>query len=378
MFLRVAVIGIGRMGSVHAGNLIRGRVKNAVLAAVCDIKEEKLRSFIAQYGKIPAYTDYKVMLNEQKPDAVIIATEHTFHVSIASYCIKAGVHTLIEKPVAVTAAEAGELNALLEQSSGVICAVMYNQRTNAMYRKAKSLIESGILGKIQRLDFIITNWYRSQSYYDEGEWRGRWSGEGGGTLINQCVHQLDILQWIAGLPEKVYADISTINRKITAENDVTAVFTYPGGYKCVFTASAHELYGTNRFEIACEKGHIVISGNKMKYSVFKQSEKEVNENTESGYGRTKRKKFIKRYGILRLLRDLVFGQQLNIIKNFCNAVAGKEELISPAAEGINAVRLINAVYMSAWEGKEIAFPADEKLYAEALKAIAERETEERA
>lgn len=363
--LRIAVVGVGRMGGTHATNLAKRRVKNARLVAVCDLDESKLARF-----SCAKYTDYKALLAE-KPDGVIIATEHYFHVDIALFFIEHGVNVLIEKPISVTTLMAERLDKAIAAHPELAIAVMYNQRTNAMYARARDLVKSGVMGKIQRVNYIVTGWYRSQAYYNQGGWRASLWGEGGGTLINQCVHQLDILQWIVGMPLSVTAKARTVNRDITTENEVTALFDY-GDFSCSFTCSAHELHGLNRLEIACEKGRIVIGDRSMKVLYFDRSEPQVNAETKKGYGATGMK--VKRhcYG-KKLLPDLLFGQQLNIVKNWCNAMDGGETLISPATDGKYALTLINAAYASSWTGERIALPLDAVAYD---RLLAEKKEEE--
>lgn len=368
-----AVIGVGRMGGVHAANLKRGRVRGARLECICDLKDEAVAAFIKKNGEVKHYRDYKEMLAAEKLDAVIIATEHYYHVEIAEYCLEHGVSVLVEKPLAVTTGEAKKLIACAAGKPKLTAAVMFNQRTNPLYRRAHNLIKSGALGKIQRVNYIITDWYRSQAYYDQGGWRGTLWGEGGGTLINQCIHQLDLIQWITGMPERVDVKMFTKGRNITTENDVTALFEYGDDVFCAFQASTHELRGTNRMEIACEKGRIVVDGFKMKVYIFKKDEPSVNASTKSGYGFVTRK--TKRYyhalgfavGFLR------GGQQLNIVKNFAAALDGKEKLISPVADGLNAVEMINGMYLSGWNGKRVELPVDDDVYAAELKKRIELE-----
>lgn len=356
---RIAVIGIGRMGFVHALHLKQGRGVGR-LVAVCDIDKSKTEKFVRFFGKVPQYTDYIQMLDEIKPDGVVIATEHKYHVEIALNCMKKGVAVLIEKPVGIRASEAERLNEYLKDSP-VKAAMMYNQRTNRLYKKARELVKSGAIGEITRVNFIITNWYRAQCYYDQGGWRAKLSGEGGGTLINQCVHQLDLLQWITGAPKSVRAEMATVNRKIFTENEVTAVFTYPNGAKCSFTCSAHELHGTNRLEIAGTKGRLIVEGLWLKYQIFKESEAEVNCTAVKGYGRTGRKKYKVFYGP-KIITDTLFGQQLNVIRRFCRALDGRGEFVAEANEGITALRMINAVYLSHWTNKEVPLDFDSAEY----------------
>lgn len=364
-----AVIGIGRMGSIHAENLIRGRVKSARLVAVCDLDDGKLDKFTAKHKRVLAFTDYKEMLALVKPDAVIIATPHYSHVEIAIYCLENGVNVLSEKPQAVTVGECMRANAVAEAHPECLYGIMFNQRTNRVYAKAKEIVSSGGIGEIRRVTFIVTDWYRSQFYYDMGGWRASWKGEGGGILINQCVHQLDVMQWICGMPVKINATARTVNREIAVENDVTAVWEYKNGATGTFIASGHELHGTNRLEIAGDKGKLVIGKYSLKYVSFERSEQEVNASVTKGYGSVRA--HVKRYcyGLFRLIGDLIYGQQIRVVRAFAETLDGNRKApVAFGKEGINALSIINGIYLSAYKNKTAELPLDaeetEALYAE--------------
>ncbi|HOB63915.1 MAG: Gfo/Idh/MocA family oxidoreductase [Clostridiales bacterium] len=373
--IRYAVIGIGRMGSVHANNLAKGRIKGARLVAVCDTDTQKLKDFGAKFPKVALFEDHKTMLSSVKPDAVIVATPHYSHVELVCDALNAGVNVLSEKPAAVEACEAQKAIELAKSLPHLKYGIMYNQRTNRMYAYAKKLLDSGALGEIKRVTLTITDWYRSQHYYDQGGWRACWCGEGGGLLINQCVHQLDVLQWLTGMPVFLTAWAATKNRDITVENDVVAIMDYANGAKCVFTASGHELNGTNLLEIAGDKGRITIGKFKMKYLKFAKSETEVNATTTKGYGRSPYKVKKLTYGIRNILSELrTRGQQANIIRNFTNCLLGKAELIAPGSEGIKALSIINAIYLSAYNGnKKVELPLDYNEYCKLLQKLKEEE-----
>lgn len=371
--VKFAVIGVGRMGKTHARNLYKKKIKGgASLSAVCDINQERLNELKNSLKGVGMYSDYKQLLANADVDAVIIATPHYSHAEIAKACLAEGKHILIEKPITVIAKEAQELNEFAKNYPNQIYAVMYNQRTNPLYIKAKQLIDSGKIGEIQRVNFIITNWYRTQYYYDLGGWRASWSGEGGGTLINQCIHQLDILQWLIGIPKKIYSVCETKERNITTENEVTAILSYDN-YKCSFSASTREIPGTNRLEIAADKGRIIIADNKMTYTLCENSEKEVNKNATKDYGNPKDKKsktHKKSYGIMQIIKEgLRYGQQANVIDSFVKAIECKNSdlLIAKGYEGINALEIINAMNMSSWLGKEVNLPVDKDEYEKMLK-----------
>lgn len=373
---RLAVIGIGRMGSRHARNLVKGVVKGGKLVAVCDTDKQVLDGFCAKY-KVSGYEDFTQMLDKENLDGVIIATPHKSHVAIAKECVKRGIHTLVEKPISVTTKEAEELIEVFNDNDKVIGSMMFNQRTNRMYVKAKQLIAEGKIGKIQRVNFIVTDWYRTQFYYDMGGWRASWSGEGGGTLINQCVHQLDILQWLIGMPEKIFANCKTVGRNITTENDVTAIFSYKD-FECVFTASTHEVPGTNRLEIAGDKGKIVVEKFKMYYWLNDYEESEINARAKRDYGNKQDKKSKKHslsYGLTRMIYDGIYGQQSRIIKNFVEALEkdDKNVLIAKVEEGINGLTLINAMNMSSWLEKAVDLPIDKDAYESMLNQKIEEE-----
>lgn len=369
-----AVIGIGRMGSCHARNLAGGRMKGSRLVAVCDIDREKVDNFCKKHPSVKGFYDHKSLLEANVAQAVMIAVPHYFHGEIAKDCLKSGLNTIIEKPITVTTKEAKELIAVAEAHPECCFGMMFNQRTNRMYRKAKQLIESGAIGKVQRANYVITDWYRSQAYYDQGGWRASWSGEGGGTLINQCVHQLDLIQWLLGMPETITASCKTVGRNISTENDLYAVFGYKD-FDCYFCASTHELPGENRFTIVGTKGTIVIESWKMKYTLLDKTEVEVNRETKKGYGNTGRHKHRFGYGLRRKVIDLIYGQQWRVIEAFGKAVDKKDKnlLIARGEEGLRSLTLINGVYLSDWTKKTVALPFDDDLYADMLKKKAEEE-----
>lgn len=367
--IRVAVAGIGRMGSRHASNFYKGAAGDAKLVAVCDTDKSALEKFCTKYS-VCGYTDYAQMLEKEKLDAVVVATPHYSHAELAKQALQKDISVLVEKPITVTVKEAQSLISVAKQHPQAIFAIMFNQRSNRMYAKAREMIKSGKIGKIQRASFTITDWYRTQYYYNMGGWRASWSGEGGGTLINQCVHQLDLLQWLLGMPDSIIADCKTAGREITTENDVTALLKYKD-YNCVFTASTHELPGENRFVIAGSKGSVVITRHKAVCKILRYDESEINARSKRDYGNSADKKYkthVYRYGLLSYLNDALYGQQCNILRDFVKAVAQKDasQLRARGEEGINALNLINAMNMSAWKGCEVNVPVDEDEYENML------------
>jgi predicted dehydrogenase len=373
--VRYGIVGVGRMGSIHARNLAKGFVKGAMLAAVCDSDTTKLNKIQSHWPDIAVYEDYAKMFSEGGLDAVVVATPHYSHVQIVIAALQAGLHVLSEKPASVTVSEAQRAIDEARKHPELAYGIMYNQRTNRMYAYAKKLLEQNALGDIKRITLTVTDWYRSQFYYDMGGWRASWKGEGGGLLINQCVHQLDILQWLVGMPEGLTAWAETRNRKITVENDVVAVMDYKNGAKCVFTAIGHELKGSNLLEIAGDKGKITIGKFKMRYLRFAKSETEVNATTKRGYGFTTAKKKTLTYGIGNALNELhCWGQQVNILRDFTSHLRFGTPLLAPGEEGIKALSIINAIYLSAYTGnRRISFPVDPSEYDQLLISLKAKE-----
>ncbi len=373
--LKFAVIGVGRMGKRHAFNLAHGLLFGVKLQAVCDIDPKALCWCKAHAKGAKRYLDYKEMIKNENLDGVIIATPHYLHEEIAVYLIEHGVNTLIEKPASPTVEMAKHIANVASEHNDVKVGVSYNQRSNRMYMKAKKLLSCGKLGDIQRVNFIITDWYRSQAYYNQGGWRASYVGEGGGCLMNQCIHQLDILQWLVGLPKTITATTHTKDRNITVENDVSAILNYDG-FDCVFTASTHEIKGVNRLEIACDKGRLVIGSRRMKIYRHK-SQKDVNKETKFGYGATPSWFMSYGYGCIRFVADLIKGQQLRSIRAFANDIKGKGKMLATVDEGEKALQIINGIYLSAYKGERVNIPIDLKEYGEYLKNRIEWEKNEK-
>ncbi|MDR3264093.1 MAG: Gfo/Idh/MocA family oxidoreductase [Clostridiales bacterium] len=377
--VRYAIIGIGKMGSTHARKLLKGIDKNALLTAVCDISEERKAWAKNTLSGVRFFDDYKDLLVQKDVDAVIVATPHYLHPVIAKEALIAGKHVLIEKPAGVYTKAIRELNELAASLPEQVFGIMYNQRTNPLYKKAKEIIESGQMGQIKRINWIITNWYRPQAYYDQGGWRGTWSGEGGGVLINQCPHQIDLFQWLGGMPERVRGFTHAgVRRRINVENDVTFYTEYANGASGVFVTSTHDYPGTNRLEISGDGGRLVIEqhllSEKLTFNKLGVSETEFNLNNTKFMPLIPSKTIRKRTGTLtNAVRLGIVGQHANIIRNFSRAILFKEPLVAPGADGIRGLMLSNAVHLSGWlGGKELTLPIDEELFiAELEKRIGE-------
>ena len=376
--LRYGIIGVGKQGSMYSRILTTGLVKTAILTAVCDVEEERIKwatEKLAPKG-VKVFSDYKEMVESGLVDAVLVETPHYAHPEIAKYTLSKGIHTLIDKPAGVFTKSIRELNEYAEErkKDGVKFGIMYNQRTNPLYKYAKELVEAGRIGELKRINWIITDWYRPQAYYNQGGWRGTWGGEGGGVLINQCPHQLDLFQWLGGMPKKVrgYAQYGK-NRDIAVENDVTAYMEYENGATGLFVTSTHDFPGTNRLEIDGEKGKLVIEKNRLEFTELEVSESEFNATNTKFMPSIPSKKIVKKMGKLREGFMYIHEQHCGIMKNFTSHVLNGTPLLAPGEEGINGLTISNAIHLSSWLGKEVTLPIDEDLYIEELNKRIEEE-----
>lgn len=367
--VRFGIIGIGKMGSQHCMRFTHGPIKNGVLTAVCDIAPERKKwaeEKLAPKG-VEFFDDYKALIDSGKVDAVLIATPHYYHPVMAIYALEKGLHTLIEKPAGVYTKAVREMNEVAAAKPELTFGIMYNQRTNKLYRFAKELVETGRLGSMKRINWIITNWYRPQAYYDQGGWRGTWAGEGGGVLINQCPHQLDLFQWLGGMPSSVRAHTEVgKNRNINVENDVTAFMEYENGATGVFITSTHDFPGTNRLEIDGDKGKLVIEGGKLTFTELEVSETEFNAVNRKFMPRIPSRKIKKRIGLLGQAKMFLFEQHTGIINNFISNILFGTPLIAPGEEGIRGLTISNAIHLSGWTGEKVTLPINEDKYIEEL------------
>lgn len=378
--VRYGIIGIGKMGSQHAKRIMLGQDKNATLVAVADIDPERQEWAKSALKNVDIFDNADELISSEKVDAVIIATPHYAHPELGIKVLNANKHVLIEKPAGVYTKAVREINEVASKRSDLVFGIMYNQRTDPMYVHAKNIIDSGQLGNIKRINWIITNWYRPQAYYDQGGWRGTWAGEGGGVLINQCPHQLDLFQWLGGMPTKVYSKVKVgVGRKINVENDVTFMTEYENGATGVFVTSTHDFPGTNRLEIDGDGGQIIVEwtgllAEKLTFYKLKTKESEFNKTNKAFMPRIPKKKIVKRISTFgNAIKLGLVGQHIKIIQNFSKAILFGEKLIAPGVEGINGLMISNAVYLSSWTGKEVSLPLDENLFLSELQSRIDKE-----
>ena len=356
---RIGIIGFGGQGSAYIRLLKAGLIKNAVLGAVCDIDENKLNAQCEKFNiTVPKFTDHNELLKSGTVDAVVVTTPHYFHPPIVIDALNAGIHAMSDKPAGVYTKQVKEMIDVAEQHPDLLFGLMLNQRTNKVYNKMRDMIAQGKIGTVKRVNWMITDWYRSQSYYDASPWRATWKGEGGGVLFNQAPHQIDLLQWIVGMmPSKLQAHCAFGKwHDIETEDDVTVYMEFPNGATGVFITATADYPGTNRLEILGTKGKLVCTnGMKLEITYSKQDEREFNRTYKNGFGTPGSKKAASYI-------NPVSGQHVTILNNFANAVLGKEKLFVHGSEGLNGVQFMDACLLSEWLKKEVTLPIDDDLY----------------
>lgn len=363
--IKLGIIGIGNMGSAHAKSVIEGKCPDFELTAVADIKPSRLEWAKSELSEdVLLFDDAEKMLDSGEIEACIICVPHYDHAKYAIECMKRKIHVLVEKPAGVYTKQAREMNEEAKKHPDVVFAMMFNQRTNCIYRKMHELVKSGKYGSIKRTNWLITNWYRPQAYYDSGEWRATWQGEGGGVLLNQCPHQLDLWQWICGLPKKVRSHLSYgLWHDIEVEDDVTTYVEYENGATGVFITSTGDACGTNRFEIQLDGAKIVAEDDKLRVWELETGEKEFSKINKIPFGCPKATE-------IEIDLDGENPQHVGVINKFGGAILRGEALVAGGEEGINGLMLSNAMHLSSWLDKEITLPFDEDLfYSELMKRV---------
>ena len=364
--IKLGIIGIGNMGSGHAKCVVGGECPDFELVAAADIKPQRLEWAKKELSPdINCFDTAEKMLDSGLINACMICVPHYDHPKYTIECLKRGIHVMTEKPAGVYTKQVREMNEEAKKHPDVVFGMMFNQRTNCIYRKMRELVQSGVYGNIRRTNWIITNWYRPQAYYDSGDWRATWSGEGGGVLLNLCPHQLDLWQWICGMPKKVEAHLHYgMWHNIEVEDDVTTYVEYENGATGVFITSTGDAHGTNRFEIQLDKAKIVAEGDRLTVLEYDMTEQEFSKTNTKPFG------MVGAHEVDPQL-DGENPQHKGVINAWGGAILRGEPLIAGGEEGINGLTLSNAMHLSSWLGKEITLPFDEDLYYnELMKRVA--------
>ena len=361
--IRLGIIGVGNMGSGHIANILAGRCPEIEVTAVADINPARLDYARSKIPEVAVFNTAEEMLDSGLIDAAIVAVPHYFHPKYVLECFKRGIHVMSEKPAGVYTKQVREMNEAAK-SAGVVFGMMFNQRTDCLYRKMRELVQSGKYGNIRRTSWIITNWYRPQAYYDSGAWRATWSGEGGGVLLNQCPHNLDLWQWICGMPSKVHTHMYFGKwHDIEVEDDVTTFVEYPNGATGTFITSTGDAPGSNRFEITMDGARILADGRKLYLTELAVPEPEFSRTNKVSFAAPPSK-------TVEVETDGRNEQHSGVLNAFAAAILRGEPLVARGEEGINGLTISNAMHLSAWLGREIELPFDEELfYSELMKRV---------
>ncbi len=363
--VRVGVIGVGNMGTGHIQNWLKGRMPEIEITAAADIDPARLEAAKEMIPGIACFDTATDLIHSGTVDAVIVATPHYFHPPIAIEALKAGLHVMSEKPAGVYTRQVRELIEVAEKSDKTY-AIMFNQRTNSVYRKVRELVQSGEYGEIRRVSWIITDWFRTQSYYDSGAWRATWAGEGGGVMLNQCPHQLDLWQWICGMPVKIRAVCKEgLWHDVEVEDDVTVYAEYANGATGTFITTTGDCPGDNRLEITLDRAQILCEYNR-KLNQFEIWMYELNMPV-SQFIKESDKGFQKLEGKwTQVSHDGRNEQHAGVMNAFAAHILRGEPLVAEGKEGINGLTISNAAFLSSWLDQPVTLPIDEDLYWEML------------
>ena len=360
--IRYGIVGAGNQGTYYALRLNGGEVPASRLTAVADINPVKIDAIRPKLAdSVLYYSDYKKMLDDGVCDAVLVVVPHYDHPEIVIECLSRGIHVITDKPAAVYTKQVEQMNAAAAKSNALY-GMMFNQRTNCLYRKMREIIKEGGIGKLQRVNWIITDWFRTQNYYDSGSWRATWKGEGGGVLINQCPHQLDLVSWVVGeMPSSVNGFCKYGKwHDVEVEDEVTAYFEYASGASGVFITTTGEAPGTNRFEVSGTKGKLLCENKKLYYYKNAEDSQDFCKTSKESFAAPKCE-------VIEPETDGENPQHVGILTNFTKAILGEEPLFVDGKEGIRGVELMNAIELSGWQGgKRIALPIDGDAYYEEL------------
>lgn len=358
--VRIGVIGVGNMGSSHCRQIAEGKIPMMELTAIADIRQSRrdwAKENLPETVKI--YESAECLLESGDVDAVLIATPHYVHPEIAIKAMKREIHVLCEKPAGVYTKQVREMNEEANKHN-LVFGLMFNQRTSPVYRKLREIVQSGEYGAIKRVNWLITDWYRTQAYYDSGDWRATWDGEGGGVLLNQCPHNLDLLQWICGMPTRVQAFCHEGKwHHIEVEDDVTAYLEYENGATGVFITSTGDAPGTNRLEIDLERAKLVSEHGKLMMYEMKTNEREFCFTSTQGFAQPE--------GEWITVETPGENTQHNgVLAAFASAIIHNTPLIAKGQEGINGLTLSNAMHLSGWLHQMVSIPFDEELFLSEL------------
>ncbi|HPY97621.1 MAG TPA: Gfo/Idh/MocA family oxidoreductase [Clostridia bacterium] len=367
--VRFGIIGYGNIAGTHLSFFDKNEIPDARVTAIFDTDKSRADKAREKYkGKIAVFDDEEEFFSSGLFDAILICSPHYHHPHYAIKGFEHNLHVLCEKPAGVYTKQVREMNEAYRHHKHLVFAMMYNQRTNPLYRKVRDMLLNGEYGEIRRCVWIITDWFRTQRYYDSGGWRATWAYEGGGVLLNQDPHQLDLWQWICGMPVRVRAFLGFGKfHDIEVEDDVTAYVEYPNGATGVFITSTGEAPGTNRFEISLDRGKIVIENDKICAYKLKEDLSRFIKESDKPFTAPE-------YEVIEYDIDEPNLQHKGILLNFVDAILNNAPLIAPGTEGISGLTISNAMHLSQWTDSWVDIPFDEELFLKHLNKRIEQST----
>src|SRR5438093_6342197 len=359
--VRIGIVGMGNIGKHHADYLLAGKVPRCELTAVCSTSPQKLEPYRAKGLRI--FDRGEKLIDSRDVDAVIIATPHYQHTALGIAALEAGLHLMVEKPISAHKADAERLIAVAKKNPDQVFAAMFQLRVEPRYLKIRKLIQGGELGDIVRLSWIITDWFRTEAYYASGGWRATWRGEGGGVLLNQCLHNLDVMAWLLGLPARVrgFCQIGRYHN-IEVEDNVTAYLEYPNGATGVFITSTGEAPGTNRFEIAGTRGKVVLENNRLTFAHNETDMIEFSKSAKVGFLKPEARQEDNPL-------ENAATPHATLMQNFVDAILDGKPLIEPGEEGVHSVELANAMLYSSLIGQTVELPMDSAAFEKKLQQL---------
>ncbi len=371
--VRFAIAGMGMMGRLYAEWLTQGRVPGAVFTAGYDPNRENVERLRGQFPQAQFFSDYAALLSGGAADAVIVAAPHKFHPQMGEQALRAGLHTLVEKPAGITAASVRAMNEAAAQRPALCYGVMFNQRMNLLYRRLRELVQGGSMGRLRRVTWIITTWWRPEVYYKDSPWRATWEHEGGGVLTSQAPHQLDLLQWICGMPSRVRCHMQFgSHRPVSVEDDVTAYLEFPGGATGVFISCTHDVLGTDRLELLLDGGKIVVEDSR-RAIVRRLYKPEPEMSVSLDAAQTAR--IVEGGGLTGIFKETVLEhepdwdtQHCEMLADFAASIQTGTPFTAPGVQGLDEVALANAMYLSAWQERTVELPVEEVAFEAALAA----------
>lgn len=366
--VRAVLIGFGGMGRTYAQMIYAGMVPGMELVGVCCRNASGQTLLENAFPGVAIYSDADDMAAQEADfDAVIIVTPHTSHVPLGLRFAALGKHLLLDKPAGVRAADVAALEALC-RDKGVTFGMIFNNRRLPAFRRAKALLESGVLGKLHRAVWVCNSWYRSPAYHRSASWRSSWNGECGGLMLNQNPHYLDMWQWFFGLPDRVWADLQFGRyNDFLVDDAVDIQFSYDNGFHGTFISATGEAPGVNRLEIWGSKGKLTIEDGAKLFL-------DENELSTEEFGKINQEKFASiPHAQRRVELETVENPYQEVFENFARHLLYGDALFADGSDGLKTCMLTNAIYVSGWEERRVAVPVEPGRYEEGLKARQEME-----